>query len=937
MTVPIVQYAFTAGELSPTLYGRTDLEKYDLGLSRAYNVFVDYRGGVSTRAGLEYAGEVTFPLETTRVFRFNFGIDIANTYVMVFGKFTCRFMQDGGYVLETGMPVTGISQANPGVVTAVAHGFTTGDLVFLSAIAGMTELNSRLFVVTVLTTDTFELYQPYDETSGVDTTGYTAYASGGTASRIYTVTTPYDSTDLEGLVAEQRRDTVMLTHADFPAYKMVRNDVTDWTIAEDARGSSVPTPTGLAGTASATGTATVGYVITAVRRGEESVPTRMKVLTSIVNFTTTEGQVTLTWNPVSDVELYRVYRTTVAPAATGVMGAELAGFIGIAYAASFTDGNIVPDFTDTPPIFYDPFADGAVDYVNVTAGGSGYAQDTATVTITGDGTGYEGYPIVGTAGSIIGVYTLNRGAGFTSATVAFGGGTGATGTATLTSVGGNNPRASKIFQQRQIFGGTDNQPLGVFGSTPGAYNNFDSSQIPNDGDSYEFELDGERVSPIRYFVALKRGLLAFTGSGVWDLNGGNDISVTPLNVNADAQTYLGSAPVRPIAIDNEILYVQKENGVVRGLSYNRLQDLYTGQDRSILSNHFFRKQRLIVDWAFAQTPYYIVWTVLNDGRFLSLTFLGEQAVDAWTQHETQGQVKDVTVVEEFGLDIPYFVVTRTVNGVTRKFIERMTRREGDNAEDYTCVDAAVVQGGNRQTGTASVSAATGNVTVTVTGATPFSPGDVGSDIRINNGRISITGYTSATEVTGTVRIPLTDRLPNSAGEEGKGVPVPTSRWTLDPVFSSVQGLWHLEGETVSALCNGTPIPAQVVSGGQITVPSTTSLAHVGLAYEAQITTLPAIMRDRVIEGRTRSPVSLDLRVNLARGLYVGTDPDNLYFVVERSTEPYDTPTQLQRGVKTVPVSSTYDKDGRITIRVVGPLPATILGYTLHLDVGDDED
>lgn len=68
--------------------------------------------------------------------------------------------------------ITGITQANPAVVTANAHGHANGDLVYITGVAGMTEVNGRIFTVAGATANTFQL-------SGVNSTGYTAYSSGG--------------------------------------------------------------------------------------------------------------------------------------------------------------------------------------------------------------------------------------------------------------------------------------------------------------------------------------------------------------------------------------------------------------------------------------------------------------------------------------------------------------------------------------------------------------------------------------------------------------------------------------------------------------------------------------------------------------------------------------------------------------------------------------
>jgi hypothetical protein len=73
--------------------------------------------------------------------------------------------------------ITGVTKANPAVVTATAHGLASGDVVKLAAIVGMTELNGQTAVINVLTANTFELL-------GIDSTGYGTYVSGGTASPV---------------------------------------------------------------------------------------------------------------------------------------------------------------------------------------------------------------------------------------------------------------------------------------------------------------------------------------------------------------------------------------------------------------------------------------------------------------------------------------------------------------------------------------------------------------------------------------------------------------------------------------------------------------------------------------------------------------------------------------------------------------------------------
>lgn len=86
--------------------------------------------------------------------------------------------------LDSTTVITDITQANPGEVTDVAHGYATDDEVYIADVTGMTEVNGRRFVIIVIDVDHY--------TIGVDTTGYAAYVSDGTSQKVLLYSTAPD-------------------------------------------------------------------------------------------------------------------------------------------------------------------------------------------------------------------------------------------------------------------------------------------------------------------------------------------------------------------------------------------------------------------------------------------------------------------------------------------------------------------------------------------------------------------------------------------------------------------------------------------------------------------------------------------------------------------------------------------------------------------------
>ena len=942
MSTKLIQYPFTAGEISPQFFGHTDLDQYRYGLADCRNFFVDYRGGISTRPGTEFREYIKSDTLPTKFFPFRYGPNVAGTYGLLFGDSYVRFLNDGSYVVEAAKTITAITAANPGVVTSAAHGFTAGDWVQIAAVGGMTRLNGqKTFQVGTTTANTFELVDPRTG-SNYSTVGFTAYTSGGTASRIYTVTSPYPATALGELRARQIRDYVRLTHPDYAIRNLIRASATSWSFsteshtAQDFGNDTAPTVTVNSATGgTTTGVAEAIYCVTSINvDGEESLPTAILLKTGMGNYLEdADLTATISWTRVQGAKKYRVYRSRVVNHAGGMTKGELMGLVGESYTKNFTDDDCVPDYTQLPPTLATPFAHGAVESIEITNVGSGYGVNDTISVSGGGGSGFRGELVV-VGGTIVAVKVIEPGSGYSGATasISTAAGVNAAFTVNLSEASGNNPYVSELYQQRQVYAATDNDPLGVRGSRVGRFSNFSTTDVLIDSDAWEYELESEVVAPIRHLVPTNFGLIALGKEGIWLLTGGADRAITPTNVDALPNPAAGASLTPPILAQGSVLYIEDNCRAARLLAYNTDTEVFGGQNVSILANHLFKSDNQITAWAFAPSPYSVIWGVREDGSLVSFTIEQEHGVLAWASHTTNGLYKDVMVLEEGDTFSVYFVVERYVNSRWTKFIERFASREFDDVEDAFCVDCGLKTTSTAPAAILTPSASSGAGVTFTASAGVFVSGDVGKVIRCGGGLATITGYTSATVVTGTFSRAMTSSL---LAESGTVVPIPSGSWTMDATFTSVSGLDHLEGQTVKVLLDGKVLSDKTVASGAIALGATGSRAIVGKGFRAYARTLPHSGGDIPIDDRYAKIIGSAVRVHDTAGLKVGRSLSDLYEMTERISSNYGTAVTLYTQFKHILIGSDWDEGGQTYYVQDFPLPATILGLVAELEVGDD--
>ncbi len=271
------QNNFNAGELSPLVYGRADIEKYPLGLRQAYNMLPLLQGPITRRPGTEYIARTKFHDKKSILLDYEFSKTQA--YILEIGDLYIRFFKDGAPIIEKYTAITGATAANPVVITT-ANTFANGDVVRLSAVKGMTELNEQEYTVANVSGTDFEL-------SGIDGTGFTAYISGGWVDKPYEVVTTYFEDELDDMDFASLNDVIFIAHTGHTPAKLIRYNHAVWDLQAISRAGSKPTEWVTDLTATITGITQADPAV--VTAANDFVDGQFVTLTGVVGMTEVNG------------------------------------------------------------------------------------------------------------------------------------------------------------------------------------------------------------------------------------------------------------------------------------------------------------------------------------------------------------------------------------------------------------------------------------------------------------------------------------------------------------------------------------------------------------------------------------------------------------------------------------------------------------------------
>lgn len=227
------------------------------------------------------------------------------------------------------------------------------------------------------------------------------------------------------------------------------------------------------------------------------------------------------------------------------------------------------------------------------------------------------------------------------------------------------PKMACFFQDRLVLAATKKEPYSIWMSRTGDYPNFGIEKVDGgvtDDSAIKADLITRNGFEILHLVPAKDLVILTTGNE-WIIEGSSVI--TPAKINPRPQTMRGSNSCPPQHIGNRIVHVQRSGKTVRDLGYQYDADNYNGDDLTLLATHLTEGHKLVSS-AYIQEPNSTLYYVRDDGVLLSLAFIKEQNVFAWSHHTTDGKYKKVASIPNGASDVLYVTVERN----DKTYIER---------------------------------------------------------------------------------------------------------------------------------------------------------------------------------------------------------------------------------------------------------------------------
>ena len=263
----------------------------------------------------------------------------------------------------------------------------------------------------------------------------------------------------------------------------------------------------------------------------------------------------------------------------------------------------------------------------------------------------------------------------------------------------NRPRASGYYEQRQVYGGSANKPDTNEFSKTGSRKNMSRSFPLQDDDAITATLQSGEVNRIEHYVS-GEDLVVFTRDSEWRITAGSDRGFTPSTIRQKPQTEYGSDRIPPEKAGRTVLFIPRGRARVRSLAFSFQEGQtggFTSLDLNTLADHLFAEDGpdlyLAEDMSFATFPEPRLHVTRTDGKCCTMTFDQENNVVAWCVWDTKGTFERTEVLKRQINDVEdgvYFIVKRTIGGVTVRHIERTHSRKFADIKDSKFLDDSLI-------------------------------------------------------------------------------------------------------------------------------------------------------------------------------------------------------------------------------------------------------
>jgi hypothetical protein len=456
-------------------------------------------------------------------------------------------------------------------------------------------------------------------------------------------------------------------------------------------------------------------------------------------------------------------------------------------------------------------------------------------------------------------------------------------------------------------------------------------------DAISRTIDNKDCNAIQWLESMWVMLVGTDGNLLKGVGANENSPMTPTDANFWPQSGVGSSSLQPEKIAGHLVYAGRSSKRVYEMTYSDDTRVYNPEDLTRWAEHITRDG--IVGWTFMQQPYPILWAVTSDGYLIGLTRDRQQDMLAWHRHSTDGTFEGRPVVIPSDTDDELWVtVCRTVNGATRRSIERMRPFDYDcEQRDCFYVDDGTTWDGGAAATITGIAVAAGTGRVTVTAANSLVDGytvkleAVGGMTEVN-GKV----YTVADRAAGSFTLKTRD---GSAYVVGTAFTAYTSGGTAERVTNSVTGLTQLAGETVSVLLDGQPTTGTVTAGGVYTVGSGKDRYYhntitVGRDYDYALS--PMRPEVRTVSGsaqaKRKKVTYVGARLYRSAGGKIGTDENDAVDIdYSNRGDLANAETVLVTDDENIDHPGGWQEHGDIWIGGNGPLPFNITSILFGME------